>query len=267
MPVAERRAISALWSNPMTRQTLACVTGSVISSAALAVNIPFFNSGFELPVQNPGGFTSTVPPGWVTLSPFVTMGVWNPQGWGAYTPDKYVGAQIGYINSGKLEKRMPSVIKGDSTWALRWKVGRRPGFNGGLTIKFFAGDILMGEQVDTLATLPDNGTFAERSIEFYVPPDSPAIGLPVLFTLEKTIGSQANFDDFRLESSDPGPACPADLNDDETVTDEDFQFFVQRYNEVFAQPDGKGDLNFDAIVDDLDFQLFVVQYNVLECPQ
>jgi hypothetical protein len=238
-----------------------------VAATAFGANVPMFNSGFELPAMSNGGFTTTVPPGWVSLSPIVEMGVWNPQGWGAYTPDKYVGAQIGYINSGKLEKRMPSVIKGDSTWALRWKVGRRPGFNGGLTIKFFAGDILMGQQADTLATLPANGTFAERSIEFYVPPDSPAIGLPVLFTLEKTIGTQANFDDFRLESSDPGPACPADLDGDEAVTDDDFSLFANRYDLVFAEPDGKGDLNFDAFVDDLDFQLFIVQYNILECPQ
>lgn len=237
------------------------------AATALGANIPMFNSSFELPVMALGGYTSSVPPGWVSLSPSVNMGVWNPQTWGAYTTDKYVGAQIGYINGGKLEKRMPSVIKGDSTWALRWKVGRRPGFNGGLTIKFFAGDILMGQQVDTLATLPDNGTFADRSIEFYVPADSPAIGLPVLFTLEKTIGSQANFDDFRLESSDPGPACPADLNEDEAVTDDDFSLFANRYDLVFAEPDGKGDLNFDAFVDDQDFQLFIVQYNILECPQ
>mgnify|MGYP002783781678 CR=1 FL=1 len=245
--------------------SLLAATGA--GASALAANISMFNSGFELPQMAPGGFTVAVPPGWVSLSPSTNMGVWNPQGWNAYTPDKYVGAQIGYINGGKLEKRMPSVIKGDSTWALRWKVGRRPGFNGGLTIKFFAGDILMGQHDDTFATLPPDGTFAERSIEFYVPPDSPAIGLPVLFTLEKTIGSQANFDDFRLESSDPGPACPADLNEDQAVTDDDFQLFLTRYNEVFAQPDGKGDLNFDAFVDDLDFQLFVVQYNVLTCPE
>ncbi|MBY0113004.1 MAG: hypothetical protein K2Y21_09295 [Phycisphaerales bacterium] len=237
------------------------------ATTALGANIPMFNSSFELPVMAPGGFTIAVPPGWVSLSPAVTMGVWNPQTWNAYTPDKYVGAQIGYINEGKLEKRMPSVIKGNSTWALRWKVGRRPGFNGGLTIKFYAGDILMGQQMDTLASLPPDGTFAERSIEFSVPADSPAIGLPVLFTLEKTIGSQANFDDFRLESSDPGPACPADLNEDQAVTDEDFSLFANRYDLVFAEPDGKGDLNFDAFVDDQDFQLFIVQYNILECPQ
>lgn len=214
----------------------------VAAASALAVNVPMYNSSFELPQMVSGGYTIAVPPGWVSLSPATNMGVWNPTGWNAYTPDKYVGAQIGYINNGKLEKRMPSVIKGDSTWALRWKVGRRPGFNGGLTIKFYAGDILMGQQVDTLASLPPDGTFAERSIEFSVPADSPAIGLPVLFTLEKTIGSQANFDDFRLESSDPGPACPADLNGDNNVTDEDFQLFANRYDEVFAEPDGKGDL-------------------------
>lgn len=96
---------------------------------------------------------------------------------------------------------------------------------------------------------------------------SPAIGLPVLFTLEKTSGSQANFDDFRLESSDPGPACPADLNEDLAVDDGDFTLFVERYNELITRPDGKGDLNFDSFVDDSDFQLFIVQYTVLACPE
>lgn len=244
---------------------LAGVAASM-GGTAVAANVPIANGGFELPQMSAGGFTNSVPPNWVSLNA-VSMGVWNPIGWNAYTPDKYVGAQIGYINNGKLEKRMPTVIKGPSTWALRWLIGRRPGFNGGLTIRVFAGDILLGEHVDTLATLPVNGTFEERSIEWTIPEGSAAIGLPVLFTLEKTSGSQANFDHFRLESSDPGPACPADLNEDLVVTDDDFTLFLERYNELLTQPDGKGDLNFDAFVDDVDFQLFIVQYNVLECPE
>ncbi len=247
-----------------TRAFLAAI---LFAGTARAANVLIANGGFELPAQTPGGYTTTVPPNWITLSPVVEMGVWNPQGWGAYTPDQYAGAQIGYINSGTLEKRLPSVIKGPSTWALRWKIGRRPGFDGGLTITFYAGDIQMGQNVDTLASLPASGTFTDRSIEFVVPEGSPAIGLPIRFTLEKSSGSQANFDDFRLESSDPGPACPADLNSDNVVNDDDFSLFVDRYNELLAEPDGKGDLNFDALVDDLDFQLFLVQYNILECPE
>lgn len=144
----------------MRTPTFTALGTALIAQSVQSANVVISNGGFELPQQGPGSYTTNVPPNWVALGT-VTMGVWNPSGSNAYPTNQYVGAQIGFINTGKLEKRMPTVVKGPSTWALRWKVGRRPGYNGGLTIKVFAGDILLGEHVDTLATLPPTSTFQE----------------------------------------------------------------------------------------------------------
>lgn len=65
--------------------------------------------------------------------------------------------------------------------------------------------------------------------------------------------------------------CPADLNLDGLVDDNDFQIFVVAYDILDcadeSMPAGcPSDLNRDAVVDDLDFQVFAVAYNELLCP-
>lgn len=69
----------------------------------------------------------------------------------------------------------------------------------------------------------------------------------------------------------PPSSCPADLNKDGFVTDDDFQIFIVAYNtldcdEVSMSPGCPADLNYDGVVDDADFQIFVVAYNDLLCP-
>jgi hypothetical protein len=64
--------------------------------------------------------------------------------------------------------------------------------------------------------------------------------------------------------------CPADLDCNTLVDDEDFQIFVAAYNILDcadpSMPAGcPSDLNADAIVDDLDFQVFVLAYKALVC--
>ncbi|MBS0191695.1 MAG: hypothetical protein U0573_11580 [Phycisphaerales bacterium] len=69
----------------------------------------------------------------------------------------------------------------------------------------------------------------------------------------------------------PRAFCPADLNNDGVVDDQDFQIFVVAYN-ILDCADGSmpfgcpSDLNFDRVVDDLDFQAFLPAYNTLICP-
>ena len=57
----------------VTRLSVFVACGAATASA-FGANIPMFNSSFELPVMSIGGFTTTVPPGWVSLSPSVNMG-------------------------------------------------------------------------------------------------------------------------------------------------------------------------------------------------
>ncbi|MFO0859956.1 MAG: NPCBM/NEW2 domain-containing protein [Phycisphaerales bacterium] len=67
-----------------------------------------------------------------------------------------------------------------------------------------------------------------------------------------------------------GGPCPADLNGDRLVDDEDFSIFAAAYNTLdCADPsmpeDCPADLDRNAFVDDADFSLFVVPYNDLLC--
>jgi len=69
----------------------------------------------------------------------------------------------------------------------------------------------------------------------------------------------------------PPSSCPADLNKDGFVTDDDFVIFVNAYNILDcgdpAMPAGcPADLNYDGFVDDTDFQIFVIAYDALLCP-
>jgi len=69
----------------------------------------------------------------------------------------------------------------------------------------------------------------------------------------------------------PPSLCPADLNKDGVVNDEDFSLFVGPYNTLDCgdseMPAGcPADLNYDGFVDDADFQVFVVAYDNLVCP-
>ena len=69
----------------------------------------------------------------------------------------------------------------------------------------------------------------------------------------------------------PVQACPADLNHDSVVDDDDFVFFVNDYNILdCADPSMilwcPSDLTHDALVDDADFTVFAGAYNDLLCP-
>jgi hypothetical protein len=65
--------------------------------------------------------------------------------------------------------------------------------------------------------------------------------------------------------------CPADLNNDLAIDDDDFQLFAAAYDALTcaspAMPVGcQADLNADGVVDDTDFVLFAMAYDQLMCP-
>lgn len=77
------------------------------------------------------------------------------------------------------------------------------------------------------------------------------------------IGFDATFDYL--------PGCPADINRDGFVDDNDFVLFVAGYNTLDCfdpsmPPDCPANLNNDLAVDDSDFVLFATAYNELICP-
>lgn len=67
------------------------------------------------------------------------------------------------------------------------------------------------------------------------------------------------------------PACPADLNSDTVVNDEDFTLFLPAYNaldcaDATMPASCASDFNADGFVDDADFIAFVAAYDTLLCP-
>jgi len=69
----------------------------------------------------------------------------------------------------------------------------------------------------------------------------------------------------------PKSYCPADLNNDGIVEDEDFTLFLSGYNTLDCADSGMAfgcpaDFNFDGAVNDGDFEVFIGAYNELVCP-
>jgi hypothetical protein len=69
----------------------------------------------------------------------------------------------------------------------------------------------------------------------------------------------------------PKSYCPADLNNDGIVEDEDFTLFLSGYNTLDCGDAGMAfgcpaDFNFDGAVNDGDFEVFIGAYNELLCP-
>jgi len=258
---------SGKMTNALRRRSSTCaaVIPCAIASFSRAVIVPIANGGFEAPIT--ASFFAGEPPNWICPSGGL-FGVLSPSALNAFDAGEYEGNQVAWTNSNPMEKRLAASIKGPGNWTLRWKVGRRPGVAAGVQVQFFAGPTLLGQLTDTLASLPPVRMMDERQISVQIPDNSPLVGSLLRVVVSKVPGggTQANFDDFRLEADNPGPGCPADLNTDTFVEDVDFTLFVERYNELLVRPDGLGDLNYDAFVDDTDFTYFVAQYNELLCP-
>ncbi|MFN9971304.1 MAG: hypothetical protein ACK58T_15560, partial [Phycisphaerae bacterium] len=84
-------------------------------------------------------------------------------------------------------------------------------------------------------------------------------------------GGPETISDAATVSVSSAPSCPADLNGDRQVDDDDFQIFVLAYNirdcADPSMPSGcPADLNSDAFVDDADVSRFAEAYDVLLCP-
>ncbi len=77
-----------------------------------------------------------------------------------------------------------------------------------------------------------------------------------------TFGNNAAALSTRLVFVPPVETCPADLNHDNLVDDNDFVLFVVAYDTLVTPA---GDFNFDGVTDDADFSVFVVGYDTLLC--
>ena len=237
------------------------------ATPARADVVPVPNGDFENPVLANGGFTGTGVTGWTTVQNG-SMGVWNPVTWNAYQPAQYTNRQIGYINGGVIEVVVAATAVPNAVYTLTYKVLNRPGFQAGTRVTLYAGPVVLGEVVDTTATLPASGTSGLRTISAAVNDGDPAVGYPLRIQVAKVgTAGQANFDDFKLEATDAGSPCAGDVTLDGVVDDSDFVLFTQRYDLYFAEPDGLGDFNFDGLVDDIDFVLFAYGYNLYACPE
>lgn len=137
-----------------------------------------------------------------------------------------------------------------------------------------------GGTVSLTATVNGTGPFTYQwrrngePIDTLLNPSAATATLTLVNVGEDDVASYDCVVDGPCEPATTAPAtlalCPADLDCNTLVDDEDFQIFVGAYNILDcadpSMPAGcPSDLNADAIVDDLDFQAFVLAYNALVC--
>ncbi|HEX8877955.1 MAG TPA: immunoglobulin domain-containing protein [Phycisphaerales bacterium] len=137
-----------------------------------------------------------------------------------------------------------------------------------------------GGTVSFTATVNGTGPFTYQwrrngePIDTLLNPSAATATLTITNVSGEDVASYDCFIDGPCEPATTAPAtlalCPADLDCNTLVDDEDFQIFVVAYNILDcadpSMPAGcPSDLNADAIVDDLDFQVFVLAYNALVC--
>lgn len=205
-----------------------------------------------------------------------------PYGFGVDCPGNFASSQISFQDAGPFAKG----------------IGQHPFQSGQKRIDFDLGAIRVHTTYDlavfvarvgvdfptsisnnggVFTVLVDNVVQSETSISGRNSPSIPvAVSVVGASTLSLVTTATGQFNSNHLcwgiaSVSLIGGPCPADLDGDRLVNDEDFTRFASAYNILDctdpAMPaDCPADLNDDQFVDDADFTLFVVPYNELICP-
>jgi hypothetical protein len=175
---------------------------SALAGGARADFLPIVNAGFEEPLLSDGSFTFTIP-GWTGSE---RSGVFNP-GAGQYPGGVPEGQNVAFTEDDDdfVSQVLSSTLAADTTYTLMMFVGNRLDFGfPGYLIELRAGGVLLAQDANTLA--PADGQFLLSTISFTSTAASPGLGqaLEVRFLS----GSQANFDDVRLDATATVRAVP-----------------------------------------------------------
>ena len=129
---------------------LSAIASCGLAGVVVAQPIAVLNHSFEEPVQQPGGFTQALPPGWVVGVPGGTVGVFYPTQatWNYAAPH---GNQLLYLNSATVQQDSAQLAQAGQIYTLRVQVVHRPGFfNQNYLIQLMAGATVLGADAGTL---------------------------------------------------------------------------------------------------------------------
>jgi hypothetical protein len=121
-----------------------------------------------------------------------------------------------------------------------------------------------GSTISGARTTNSSSATTSLTISNAQPNDTGEYDVAIITTCRPSLNTEAAIIQVRS-------ACPADLNADNKVDDDDFVIFAAAYNLLLcsdpSMPAGcPADLNADTNVDDADFALFAPAYNLLLCP-
>ncbi|MBL8047782.1 MAG: PEP-CTERM sorting domain-containing protein [Chthonomonas sp.] len=183
-----------------------------VASLAGASYASIINGGFESPALGSGLYNTLTPAGWSSNG---TSGVWNIPTGGFFAAEAPEGTQIGYSNGSVFAQGNIGILAVDQV-TLSCMAGRRSDtFAGSFKMQLWAGGALNSSLVMVGGTLLGEAafdhtsiapaTFTPLSVVYTAPTSSSLIGQSLTVRLEKTVGSQMNFDDFRINAvPEPG---------------------------------------------------------------
>ncbi len=171
------------------------------------------NGDFEDPPQTSGAFSTGTPPGWTT--PGGAAGVWHVVSLGYFDTLAPSGVQVGYINSGSMAQQTSDVLLEGNTQVDLYFGRRKDGFQGSSKVELYAGGSVAAGVVtggtllaslDVAQTDVAVGAWEAFSLGYTALGSDPSLGQALSVRIEKTSGSQIDFDQVVLTTPVPEPA-------------------------------------------------------------
>ncbi len=173
------------------------------TGVASATAISVLNPGFEsVTLANPGDYSSTNIPGWVTN---INSSTFRPQT-SDYPGGIPEGLNVAAVTNGDLTyQTLSATLTADTTYTLLVDVGNRPGFFHCYTVSLSAGSAVL---VSDSSLSPAAGTFLTTTLSYYAAPGNADLGQALKITLgDSGVSGQVNYDNVRLDAvTGPEPA-------------------------------------------------------------
>jgi hypothetical protein len=246
--------------------TFAFFTAAFCGSLASATSIPVINHSFEATAWSPCSFGGPVP-GWTAGG---SWGSWNPgQGdecfWYGFDESVPDGVQVAFTNSpnGPISQVVNATLQPNTKYTLAVDVGRRSDCCAmeDYKIQLLAGGVVLTEDNDILDPAP--GTFQTSIICVNVDRFHESLGQPLEIRLFLIGGTQAEFDNVRLESGPVGGDCTiatgilGDIDNSGAVDGADLGLLLGSWGDCPDCNDCPADVNDDCTVDGADLGILL----------
>ena len=197
-----------------TKITLLSMVFLAYAAPSQASSIAITNSGFEDPVQGPGGIGNGAATGWAVSN--VDAGVWFPitgQFFNTAAPEGNQVLFVGFVGAAADVNQTPlaATVQADTTYTLSFLLGRRLDLElSTYSVSLEANGVVLGSDS---AGSPTAGNFIPRTITFNSGASPATLGQQLGIFIHASglsatgSGAQAEFDAFSLDSSSAGAAA------------------------------------------------------------